>query len=55
MAKLSAERDNVGDDHHYLTAMLGCWFADNFLGKIAIGRETDADSTYVQVGAVFVF
>jgi len=55
MARLSAERDNISHDHHYLTAMLGCWFTDDFLGKIAIGRETESDSNYLQVGAVFVF
>ena len=55
MAKLSAERDNVGDDASYLTALLGCWFTDEIMGMIGFGRETDADSTYFQVGAVFAF
>jgi len=55
MAKISAERDNVGDDANYFTALLGCWFTDKIMGTIGIGRETDADSTYYQAGAVFAF
>ena len=55
MAKISAEHDNVGDDSNYLTAILGCWFTDNIMGTIGIGRETDADSTYAQAGVVFAF
>jgi len=55
MAKLSANRDNVGDDANYFTALLGCWFTEDLLGTIGIGRETDADSTYLQAGALFAF
>lgn len=55
IAKISAEHDNVGDDANYFTAMLGCWFTDDLMGTIAVGRETDADSTYLQAGAVFAF
>ena len=55
MVKVSAEHDNVGDDANYLTALLGCWFTDQIMGMIGLGRETDADSTFVQVGAVFAF
>jgi opacity protein-like surface antigen len=55
MAKISAEHDNVGDDANYFTAMLGCWFTEEIMGTIGIGRETDADSTYVQASAVFAF
>lgn len=55
MAKISANHDNVGDDANYFTAMLGCWFTDDLLGTIGIGREFDGDSTYFQVGAAFVF
>jgi len=55
MAKISAEHDNVGDDANYFTALLGCWFTEELMGTIGIGRETDADSTYVQAGAVFAF
>ncbi|MGB2864217.1 MAG: porin family protein [Sedimentisphaerales bacterium] len=55
MAKISANHDNVGDDADYFTAMLGYWFTDNLMGTIGIGRETDADSTYLQAGVVFAF
>ncbi|HCO96377.1 MAG TPA: hypothetical protein DIU00_20965 [Phycisphaerales bacterium] len=55
MAKISANHDNVGDDADYFTAMLGCWITDDLMGTIGIGRETDADSTYIQAGAVFAF
>jgi len=55
IARISAEHDNVGDDANYFTAMLGCWFTDDLMGTIAVGRETDADSTYLQAGAVFAF
>jgi len=55
MIKISAEHDNVGDDSNYFTALLGCWFTDEIMGTIGIGRETDADSTYVQAGVVFAF
>ena len=55
MAKISANHDNVGDDADYFTAMLGCWFTDDLMGTIGIGRETDADSTYIQAGVVFAF
>ena len=55
MAKISAEHDNVGIDANYFTAMLGCWFTDELMGTIGVGRETDADSTYVQAGLVFAF
>lgn len=55
MARISAEHDNVGDDADYFTAMLGCWFTDDLMGTIGIGRETDADSTYLQAGVVFAF
>jgi opacity protein-like surface antigen len=55
MAKISAEHDNVGDDSNYFTAMLGYWFSDELMGTIGVGRETDADSTYVQAGVVFAF
>ena len=55
IAKISAEHDNVGYDANYFTALLGCWFTDNIMGTIGIGRETDADSTYVQAGVVFAF
>ena len=55
MAKISAEHDNVGYDANYFTAMLGCWFTEDIMGTIGIGRETDADSTYLQAGLVFGF
>jgi opacity protein-like surface antigen len=55
MAKISAEHDNVGDDANYFTALLGCWFTDELMGTIGIGRETDADSTYYRAGVVFAF
>jgi opacity protein-like surface antigen len=55
IARISAEHDNVGLDANYFTALLGCWFTDNIMGTIGIGRETDADSTYVQAGVVFAF
>ncbi|OHB60293.1 MAG: hypothetical protein A2168_08155 [Planctomycetes bacterium RBG_13_50_24] len=55
MAKISAEHDNVGDDADYFTALLGCWFTDEIMGTIGVGRETDADSTYLQAGVVFAF
>ena len=55
IARISAEHDNVGDDANYITAMLGCWFTEDLMGTIGIGRETDADSTYVRAGAVFAF
>ncbi len=55
LAKISAEHDNVGDDANYFTALLGCWFTDEIMGTIGIGRETDADSTYFQAGVVFAF
>ena len=55
MAKISANHDNVGDEADYFTALLGYWFTDDLLGTIGIGRETDADSTYLQAGAVFAF
>ncbi|HUT45913.1 MAG TPA: outer membrane beta-barrel protein [Sedimentisphaerales bacterium] len=55
MAKISAEHDNVGDEDNYFTALLGYWFTDGLLGTIGIGREFDADSTYLQAGAVFAF
>ena len=55
MAKISAEHDNVGYDSNYFTALLGCWFTDDILGTIGIGREFDGDSTYLQAGAVFAF
>ena len=55
IARISAEHDNVGDDADYFTAMLGCWFTDDLIGTIGIGRETDADSTYLQAGVVFAF
>ena len=55
MAKISANHDNVGDDANYFTAMLGCWFTDQLMGTIGIGREFDGDSTYLQVGAVLAF
>jgi len=55
MAKISAEHDNVGDDANYFTAMLGCWFTEDIMGTVGIGRETDADSTYAQAGVVFAF
>jgi len=55
MAKISANHDNVGDEANYFTALLGCWFTDHLLGTIGIGRETNADSTYFQAGAVFAF
>lgn len=55
MAKISAEHDNVGDDANYFTVLLGCWFTDEIMGTIGIGRETDADSTYYQAGVVFAF
>ena len=55
MAKISANHDNVGDDSNYFTAMLGCWFTDDLLGSIGVGREFDGDSTYFQVGAVFAY
>lgn len=55
MAKISAEHDNVGDDTNYFTALLGCWFTDEIMGTVGIGRESDADSTYYQAGIVFAF
>ena len=55
IARISANHDNVGDDADYFTAMLGCWFTEDLMGTIGIGRETDADSTYLQAGAVFAF
>ena len=55
MAKISANHDNVGDDANYFTAMLGCWFTDQLMGTIGIGREFEGDSTYLQVGAVLAF
>ena len=55
IAKISAEHDNVGEDANYFTALLGCWFTDELMGTIGIGRETDADSTYYQAGLVFAF
>jgi len=55
MAKISANHDNVGDEANYFTALLGCWFTDNLMGTIGIGREFDGDSTYLQAGAVFAF
>ena len=55
VAKLSAEHDNVGDDANYMTAMLGCWFTEDLMGTIGIGRESNGDSTYLQAGAVFAF
>jgi len=55
IAKISANHDNVGEEANYFTAMLGCWFTDNLMGTIGIGRETDSDATYVQAGAVFAF
>lgn len=55
LAKISAEHNNVGFDANYLTAMLGCWFTDEIMGTIGIGRETNADSTYAQAGVVFAF
>jgi len=54
-ARISAEHDNVGDDANYFTALLGCWFTDEIMGTIAVGRETDADSTYLQAGVVLAF
>ncbi len=55
MANIYANHDNVGDDADYFTALLGYWFTDNLMGTIGIGRETDADATYLQAGAVFAF
>jgi hypothetical protein len=55
IARISAEHDNVGYDADYFTAMLGCWFTEDIMGTIGIGRETDADSTYLQAGVVFAF
>ena len=55
MAKISAEHDNVGDEANYFTALLGCWFTDQLMGTIAIGREFDGDSTYFQAGVVFAY
>jgi opacity protein-like surface antigen len=55
LAKISAEHDNVGIDANYFTAMLGCWFTDQIMGTVGIGRETDADSTYAQAGIAFAF
>ena len=55
VARISAEHDNVGDDANYFTALLGCWFTDEIMGTIAVGRETDADSTYLQGGIVLAF
>jgi len=55
MARISAEHDNVGDDANYLTALLGCWFSEEIMGTVGVGRETDADSTYLQAGIVFAF
>ena len=55
MAKISANHDNVGDEANYFTALLGCWFTDNLMGTIGIGREFDGDSTYLHAGAVFAF
>jgi len=55
MAKISASHDNVGDEANFFTAMLGCWFNDDLLGTIGVGREFDGDSSYLQVGAVFAY
>ncbi len=55
LVKISGNHDNVGDDADYFTAMLGYWFADDLMGTIGIGRETDEDSTYIQAGVVFAF
>ena len=55
IAKISAEHDNVGDDANYFTALLGCWFTEDIMGTIGVGRETDADSTYAQASVVFAF
>ena len=55
ITRISANHDNVGDDANYFTAMLGCWFTDNIMGTIGVGRETDADATYLQAGVVFAF
>ena len=55
MAKISANHDNVGDEANYFTVMLGCWFNDDLLGTIGVGREFDGDSTYFQVGAIFAY
>jgi hypothetical protein len=55
MAKISANHDNVGDEANYFTALLGCWFTDNLMGTIGVGREFDGDSTYLQAGVVFAF
>ena len=55
MAKISANHDNVGDEANYFTAMLGCWFTDDLMGTIGIGREFDGDSTYLQAGVVIAF
>ena len=55
VARISAEHDNVGDDSNYFTALLGCWFTDEIMGTVAVGRETDADSTYLQAGVVLAF
>lgn len=54
-ARISAEHDNVGEDANYFTAMLGCWFTEDIMGTIGVGRETDADATYLRAGAVFAF
>ena len=55
MARISANHDNVGDDSNYFTAMLGCWFTDDLLATIGLGREFDGDSTYFQVGVVIAY
>ena len=52
---LSYSYFDYGDGANYFTAMLGCWFTEDLMGTIGIGRETDADSTYFQAGAVFAF
>jgi len=54
-AKISANHDNVGDDSNYFIAQLGWWFTDKLLGTIGVGRESDADATFFQAGAAFVF
>jgi hypothetical protein len=53
--EISANHDNVGDDSNYFTALLGWWFTDKLLGTIGVGRESDADATFFQAGAAFVF
>jgi opacity protein-like surface antigen len=55
MAKITANHDNVGDDSNFFTALLGCWFTDQLMGTIGVGREFDGDSTYLQAGVVFAF